>query len=61
MLKATHHKPDELLGQIQVTSNREKWQYTVEQVAINAVMAGATPEMFPAILALASSQTEAHI
>jgi hypothetical protein len=32
----------------------------VETVAINAVMAGAKPEMFPAILALAASQTDAH-
>ena len=33
---------------------------TVETVAINAVMAGAKPELFPAILALAASQTDAH-
>ena len=35
-------------------------EYTVEQVAINAVMAGATPDMFPAILALAATHTEVH-
>ena len=50
-LKATHHKPDEIVGKMRVTGEREAWQYTVETVAINAVMAGAKPEMFPAILA----------
>jgi len=60
MLKGTHHKPDEIVGKMRVTGEREAWQYTVETVAINAVMAGAKPEMFPAILALAASQTDAH-
>ena len=45
---------------MRVTGEREAWQYTVETVAINAVMAGAKPEIFPAILALAASQTDAH-
>lgn len=37
---------------------REAWEYTVEKVAVNAVMAGARPEYFPVILALgASNQT----
>ena len=60
MLKATHHKPDEIVGEMRVTGEREAWQYTVETVAINAVMAGAKPEMFPAILAVAASRTNAH-
>ncbi len=60
MLKGTHHKPDEVVGRMRVTGEREAWQYTVETVAINAVMAGAKPEHFPAILALAASQTNAH-
>jgi hypothetical protein len=60
MLKATSHKPDQIVGRMRVTGEREAWQYTVETVAINAVMAGAKPEHFPAILALAASQTEAH-
>ena len=34
---------------------REAWESTVEKVAVNAVMAGARPEYFPVILALASS------
>jgi hypothetical protein len=60
MLKGTHHKPDEVIGKMSVTGTREPWEYTVEQVAINAVMAGATPEMFPAILAIAATHAEAH-
>jgi hypothetical protein len=60
MLKATHHRPDEIVGKMRVTGEREAWEYTVETVAINAVMAGAKPELFPAILALAASQTDAH-
>lgn len=60
MLKGTHHKPDEIVGNMRVTGTRETWQFTVEQVAINAVMAGAKPELFPAILALAATQLSAH-
>ena len=37
------------------TQFRESWEYTVEKVAVNAVMAGARPEYFPVILALAAS------
>ena len=61
MLRHTKRKPDEIVGQIGVCPwspcSREEWQYTVETVAINAVMAGAKPEYFPAILALASART----
>ena len=60
MLKGTKHRPDEIVGQMRVTGTREAWQYTVETVAINAVMAGAKPEYFPAILALAASQTRTY-
>jgi hypothetical protein len=59
MLAATSHAPDQVIGRMRVTGEREAWQYTVETVAINAVMAGARPELFPAILALAASQTNA--
>ena len=45
---------------MRVTGVREAWEYTVETVAINAVMAGAKPEHFPAILAIAASQTNAR-
>jgi hypothetical protein len=39
---------------------RAAWEYTVEKVAVNAVMAGAKPEYFPVILALAASQVSAR-
>lgn len=54
MLKGTSHKPDEKVGEMQPSSPHEKWSYTVEQVAVNAVMAGAKPEFLPVILAVAS-------
>ena len=50
MLKGTSRKPDELVGRMQPSSPHELWSYTVEKVAVNAVMAGATPEQFPVIL-----------
>lgn len=55
MLKGTSHKADELVGRMQPSSPHESWSYTVEKVAVNAVMAGAKPEHFPVILALAST------
>jgi hypothetical protein len=55
MLSGTHHKPDEIVGRMRPTSTREAWEYSVEKVAVNAVMAGARPEYFPVILALAST------
>jgi hypothetical protein len=55
MLKATSHKPDEIVGRMAPSSPHEAWEYTVEMVAANAVMSGAKPEYFPAILALAST------
>jgi hypothetical protein len=39
-----------------VTPHEEKLEYTVEKVAVNAVMAGARPEHFPVILAMAATQ-----
>jgi hypothetical protein len=55
MLKGTSHKLDEKVGEMQPSSPHEKWSYTVEMVAVNAVMAGAKPEHFPVILAIAST------
>ncbi len=55
MLKGTSHKPDKVVGRLRPTSFREFWEFTVEKVAVNAVMAGARPEYFPVILALAAS------
>lgn len=60
MLAGSSHKPDEAVGRMRPTSTREAWEYTVEKVAVNAVMAGARPEYFPVILALASTGATAR-
>src|SRR5436190_22623953 len=60
MLAHTSRKPDEIVGRMQATEFRVAWEYTVEKVAVNAVMAGARPEYFPVILALAASQISAR-
>ena len=60
MLKGTSHQPDEIVGKLRPTALREWWEFTVEKVAVNAVMAGARPEYFPVILALASSGISAR-
>jgi len=56
MLTGTAAEPDEVVGQMTITIDQEKLEYTVEKVAVNAVMAGAGPEHLPVILALAASQ-----
>ena len=56
MLTGTAAKPDEVVGRMTVTIHQEKLEYTVEKVAVNAVMAGAGPEHLPVILALAASE-----
>jgi len=59
MLKATSHKPDEIVGKISPTPGvYEYWSYSVRQVAVNAVMAGADPKYFPVILAIAAADKE---
>jgi hypothetical protein len=59
MLKATSRKPDEIVGKISPTPGvYEYWSYTVRQIAVNAVMAGADPKYFPVILAIAAANTE---
>jgi hypothetical protein len=60
MLAGTSHKPDEVVGKLQMTANRGQWEITVEKVAVNAVMAGARPEYLPVILALAASNLSAR-
>jgi hypothetical protein len=55
MLAGTSHAPDKIVGRLSPTHFREAWEYDVEKVAVNAVMAGARPEYFPVILALAAS------
>src|SRR5512139_2939351 len=56
MLTGTAADPNEVIGQMTVTIHQEKLEYTVEKVAVNAVMAGAGPEHLPVILALAASE-----
>ena len=60
MLAHTSRKPQEVVGKMQPTANRGLWEYTVEKVAVNAVMSGAKPEYFPVILALAASEVSAR-
>src|SRR5439155_1516256 len=55
MLRHTKRQPDEIVGRMRSTHFREHWAYSVEKVAVNAVMAGARPEYFPVILALAAT------
>ena len=60
MLEGTSHAPDEVVGRLRPTAFREFWEFTVEKVAVNAVMAGARPEYLPVILALAASGQSAR-
>jgi hypothetical protein len=55
MLTGTDHAPDEYVGMMSVTTHEERLKYTVEKVAVNAVMAGCRPEHFPVVLALGAS------
>jgi hypothetical protein len=52
MLAGTSHAPDEIVGRMRPTAFREFWEFTVEKVAVNAVMAGAKPAYLPVILAM---------
>src|SRR5215211_5095259 len=60
MLAGTSQPPDKVVGRLRPANFREFWELTVEKVAVNAVMAGARPEYFPVILALASIGTSAR-
>jgi hypothetical protein len=60
MLKGTSHPPDRVVGRLRPAVFREFWEFTVEKVAVNAVMAGARPQYFPVILALAASGVTAR-
>jgi hypothetical protein len=53
MLRGTSHKPDEVVKSNSGTFGTNR-PFTVEKVAVIAVMAGAKPEYLPTILALAS-------
>jgi hypothetical protein len=57
MLKGTSHAPEEVVGTMDPGSDAgDRWSYTVKDCAVNAVMAGAKPEYFPVILAIASGR-----
>ena len=61
MLKGTSHDPDEIVGKMSPTNTGtyfEFWTYTVRDVAVNAVMAGAKSDYFPLLLAVASTGKE---
>ena len=60
MLAGTSHPRDKIVGRLRPAAFREFWEFTVEKVAVNAVMAGARPEYFPVILALAASGVTAR-
>ena len=55
MLTGTSHPRDEVVGEIFMIDTKEHVKFTVEMVAIVAVMAGARPEHLPVILAIAST------
>ncbi len=70
MCRGTSHRPDEVVTYQSDRGHRMfeevkkgdvvrfqpmKWAATVEQVAVNAVMAGCKPEYFPIVLAIAES------
>jgi hypothetical protein len=52
MLKGTSRKPSDVVARVNITGGAR--ELTVEKVAINAVMAGASPEHLPVILAIAT-------
>ncbi len=57
MLAGTSHAADEIVGRLRPTVYREFWEFDVEKVAVNAVMAGCKPAYFPVVLAMAASGT----
>jgi hypothetical protein len=60
MLKGTSHHRDEVVGKMSpARGSYPEWSYTVGQLAINAVMAGAIPDYFPIILAIAATELTA--
>ncbi|MFO1400048.1 MAG: UGSC family (seleno)protein [Steroidobacteraceae bacterium] len=60
MLKGTRQARDRIVGRMRPTAFREYWEFDVEKVAVNAVMAGARPEYLPVILTMAASDITAR-
>ncbi|HHX73709.1 MAG TPA: hypothetical protein GX699_02245 [Firmicutes bacterium] len=56
MLTGTDRDPQEVIGRMSVTTHQERLEYTVEKVAVNAVMAGCRPEPLPVLLAVAATE-----
>jgi hypothetical protein len=56
MLEGTSRAPGEVVGAMSISDSVAPQVYTVEKVAVNAVMAGAGPQHLPTILALASAR-----
>jgi hypothetical protein len=56
MLAGTCAAPDDIVVESFKFDTREMVKYTVENIAVLAVMAGARPEYFPVILAIASTR-----
>ena len=56
MLAATGASPDEVVSESFMFDTREVVKRTVSNIAVIAVMAGARPEYFPVILAIASTR-----
>lgn len=60
MLTGTARRADEAVGAFRPLQKTAAWTFTVEQVAVNAVMAGLEPRCFPVVLALAASGVSAR-
>ena len=60
MLTGTSRAPKEIVGRLRPTMYREFWEFDVEKVAVNAVMAGAKPEYMPVLLAMAAGGISAR-
>ncbi|NLP37085.1 MAG: hypothetical protein GX357_05505 [Firmicutes bacterium] len=59
MLTGTDRDPQEVIGRMSVTTHQERLEYTVEKVAVIAVMAGCRPEHLPVLLAIAATEIPA--
>ena len=61
MLNGTSASPDDIAVESFQFETREMIKYTVRNIAVIAVMAGARPEYFPVILAIASTRQPAFM
>ncbi|MBN1161073.1 MAG: hypothetical protein JXA17_03900 [Dehalococcoidales bacterium] len=59
MLAGTSASPDDVVAESFKFGSMEMLKYTVSNIAVIAVMAGAKPEYFPVILAIASTRQPA--